>query len=313
MRLIKGALAGIPLVLYLALGAAPCYGKTDSRVGTTGFSFLKIAHSARPAGLGGAFVAVRGDVNSMGWNPASLIGISGGRWTASYTNYLLDTQSGFVAVSFPARGKGAFGAGFCYMYFGSFAKTGENGEDLGDFHAGDAAAQISFAYPVLRSLSLGVGVKFIYSTIDEFSSDAYALDLGLNFSPPLRGLSLGVSVLNLGFVRDGYSEGFEDSLPTVIKLGFAHRLAHLPLMIAGELDVPNDNSPYFLIGGELSLVSSMFIRVSYDWMLKDISDEGLPGLSAGTGFVWKDYSIDYTYSSFSELGGVHRVSLSGGF
>ena len=314
MKFPKGVFLGsVTLSLYLILNVIPCHGKEDSRVGTTGFGFLKVAHSARPAGLGGAFVAVTGDVNSMGWNPASLVDIDRSLWTASYTNYLIDTQSGFAALSHPAWGKGTIGAGFYYMYFGSFTETDENGENKGDFRAGDAAAQVSFAYPLFKSLSLGVGIKLIYSTIGDFSSDAYALDLGLNFRPPLDGLSLGISALNLGFVRSGYSESFEDSLPAVLKLGFAHQLAHLPLMIAGELDIPNDNAPYFLLGGELTLLNSMLIRVSYDWMLRDISDDGLPGLSAGTGFLWKDYTIDYTYSSFSELGGVHRISLSGGF
>ncbi len=314
MRFSKGVFLGlVALSLCFIFDVMPCYGKENSKVGTTGFGFLKIAHSARPAGLGGAFVAVTGDVNSMGWNPASLIGINRPLWTASYTNYLIDTQSGFAAVSYPAWEKGTVGVGFCYMYFGGFTKTDDNGEDIGDFRAGDAAAQVSFAYPLFRSLSFGVGVKLIYSTIGDFSSDAYTLDLGFNYRPPIEGLSLGISILNVGFVRSGYSEGFEDSLPVVEKLGFAHQLAHLPLMITGEIDIPNDNDPYFLLGGELTLLNSMFIRVSYDWMLKDVSDEGLPGLSAGTGFMWMDYTVDYTYSSFSELGGVHRISLSGGF
>ncbi|MBT5058098.1 MAG: hypothetical protein HOM68_16270, partial [Gemmatimonadetes bacterium] len=39
-------------------------------------------------------------------------------------------------------------------------------------------------------------------------------------------------------------------------------------------------------------------------------DEAL-GLSAGGGLAMQRYRIDYAYSSFPDLGDVHRISLSG--
>ena len=42
------------------------------KLGTTGFNFVKIDLSARPAAMGSAFMAISDDINSIFWNPAGL-------------------------------------------------------------------------------------------------------------------------------------------------------------------------------------------------------------------------------------------------
>jgi len=47
----------------------------QSKVGTAGFQFLKIAPSARGAALGSAFSAIADDASALYYNPAGIAGL----------------------------------------------------------------------------------------------------------------------------------------------------------------------------------------------------------------------------------------------
>jgi hypothetical protein len=292
-------------------------GAVSSYVGTTGFSFLKIDAAARSAALGGAFVATQGDVNSMGVNPAGLATIGKTTGTASYTDYLLDTQLGFVGFGRALNRKTAWGVGIRYISYGDFQETRSDnptGEGLPNFGANDWALQFSLSRALSKNLFVGGTLKAIYSKIETYSSDGYAVDLGVLFKAPVGDLSVGASALNIGFVRSGYSSGTQEALPVNFKLGLAYRLAHLPFLLLGDMNLPNDNDPYFSVGGEFTVAKIMFLRAGYKSLYDEPNGLGKQaGLSFGTGFLWRDYQIDYAYSSLAELGKVHRISLAGKF
>lgn len=310
--LTKRALLFIMVLFLLFSFSNAMADKTDPRVGTTGFGFLKISVGARPSALGSAFVAIPGDVNSIIWNPASLGWIRGSQGTATYTKYLLDTQAGFLGLAKSIDNTNIWGLSVSYLSYGSFRKTDRTGSELGSFEAGDLSANFAFAKRLSERLSLGTGIKVIYSRIDNLSSDAYTLDLGVLYKTPLEGLNVGLVAQNIGFVRKGYSDAFQDALPVNFKLGFSHQLAHLPLILLGDVNIPNDNKAYFSVGGEFAIAGTMFIRTGYNSMLNDFSDNKA-GLSAGTGLLWRGYHLDYSYSFFAELGEVQRISVTGAF
>ncbi len=295
------------------LAAAPA-GAASPYVGTTGFSFLKIDAVARSAALGGAFVAAQGDINSMGVNPAGLATIGRAVGTAAYTDYLLDTQLGFVGFGKALNRKTAWGVGIRYISYGQFQKTDSEyptGEGLPSFGAGDWALQFFLSQALSKNLLVGGALKAIYSKIEAYSSDGYAVDLGVLLKVPVVDLSVGASALNIGFVRSGYSPGTKEVLPVNFKLGLAYRLAHLPLLLLGDINFPNDNDLYFSVGGEFTVAKMMFLRAGYNSLYDELGKQA--GLSFGTGFLWKNYQIDYAYSSLAELGRVHRISLTGKF
>ena len=303
MRLAAGAFA----VLFL-LSQASAY---NENVGTTGFGSLKIGVSARPAALGGAFVAVTEDINALVWNPAALVTLNEGVGIASYANYFVDTQLGFLAMARPLGTSGTLGFGITYMSYGELRKTDRQGEDLGTFRAGDLTFRASMGRFVWKDrLAVGAGVKAIYSRIDEYSSDAYAFDVGALGRLLTDRTTLGASALNMGFVRSSF-EGDKDALPTQIKAGVMHRLAHMPLTVVVDFTLPNDNDPYFSVGGEFAIGENLYLRPGYSSLLRDSGDSSRNGISAGAGFVWQKIRIDYAFSSFEELGDVHRISLSG--
>ena len=162
--------------------------------------------------LGGAYATATADPEAAAWNPAGLWGIDERTATLSFNRYLADSQAGFVSVTLPAQ-KRVWSISANYVTYGTMQRTDGEGVDLGSFSAADMAAYLSLAQPVWRDwLTLGASLKAIYSNIDEFSSDAYALDLGLLIRGPLQGMHLGASLSNLGFVRSAYVGEFKDSL-----------------------------------------------------------------------------------------------------
>ncbi len=111
---IRGALI-IVIALLLAQGLfVRNISAINSNAGTSAYTFLKIGTGAKSQALGGAFVGFADDETALFYNPAGLT--SDGerfeiyddlldipereqvlnRFTASYINYLLDFQYGFV-------------------------------------------------------------------------------------------------------------------------------------------------------------------------------------------------------------------------
>lgn len=286
------------------------------KAGTTGFAFLKIGVGGRPIGMGGAFVAVPGDVNSGYWNPAGLAWIEGPRGTATYLNYLLDIQSGFIGYAQPYRNLGVIGVNLDYMNHGRFQKTSLSGQKLGTFGASDLALGASYSKLITDDLAIGMNLKGIYERIEDSSADAIALDLGTQLRPPVEGLMLGMAVQNIGMARKGFTEEHKDKLPLNFKAGLAKKLAHLPLLLAFDLNKPIDGYLRFSVGGEFTLAEMLLFRFGYNSLGCDLKvgaeKDDYTGMSAGLGLRWQAYQIDLAYSSFGELGEVFRVSISGG-
>ena len=178
------------------------------------------------------------------------------------------------------------------------------------------ATYITVAQPVWnRRLTAGVNFKAIYSSIDNFSSDAYVVDLGLQAPGPIAGMNLGASLSNFGTVRSGFTDGFKDSLPVLLRVGFSHRPAHAPrpLLLLADLNIPNDNDPYLTFGAEMQLRSGLYVRPGYSLQQSGLEGDEPVGLTAGGGVAYQNYRIDYAFSSFPALGDVHRISVSGNF
>jgi hypothetical protein len=295
----------------LAAVAVPA-GATSDNAGTTGFTFLKVGVGARPAALGGAFAGVTGDVEASAWNPAGLVGIEERAAALSLTRYLVDTQAGLLSVALP-RGGRVWAASLEYFSYGSMRRMDEDGQDLGSFGAFDGAAYVSVAQRWWRDrVAVGANLKAVYSRIDDYAADAYMVDLGLLVPGPLRGMALGASLSNVGYVRSGYARGYKDSLPVQLRLGLSHQPAHLPvpMLLLADWCLPNDGDPYFAFGVEVQAPGGLFLRPGYSTQPTGAQGDQALGLTAGAGLALQRYRLDYAYSSYPDLGEVHRVSLN---
>jgi hypothetical protein len=288
----------------------------NSKVGTTAYSFLKIDVGARSTAMGGAFVGLADDETALFFNPAGLTQIGSKRFITTYNNYITDIQSGFLGYVHPYSRNTRLGASICYFNFGSFEKTDALGTNLGTFGASDFAFSLSLAKQVNQRFSLGASGKFIYEKIDTYSSDALALDLGLLYTAGDGRTQIGAVGQNLGVELSGHTRSHKDPLPAAVKAGISHHMRELPLIIAADVAKPFDNDVFFNLGGELTALEPLYLRLgwsSFGENYKTDSDKDTQaGFAAGFGITWNAYRFDYAYSSYADLGGVHKISVSGG-
>ena len=312
MKKLKIALLFLLVFAFLANGV---YAGINSKAGTTAYSFLKIGIGARAVAMGNAFVGLSDDQSALYFNPAGLVQLPSQSFITSYNNYLSTIQSGFIGYIYPYSQKSRMGISINYFNYGSFDKTDEYGVKSGTFGAADFALITTYARKVSSSASLGVNAKFILEKIDDYSSDALALDLGAFYKPENTRTQIGAVIQNLGYQLKNFSQDHKESLPIEAKIGISHYLQGMPLLVAIDAAKPFDNDIYFNIGAELLSLKPMFLRAGWSSFGKNYktgSDkDNLAGFSFGLGINWKAYKFDYAYSSYADLGGVHRISISG--
>ncbi|MFP6590229.1 MAG: PorV/PorQ family protein [Candidatus Latescibacterota bacterium] len=300
------------LLAAVALTATGAYAQNDN-AGTTGFSFLKVGVGARAAALGGAYTAISGDLESTAWNPAGIYDVGERAAAVSLTSYLVDTEAGFLCVALPS-GSRMWAVSVNYFTYGDLQRTSEDGLATGTFGAFDVTTGLTAAQRVWGDrLTLGATAKWIYSGIDDFSADAMAVDLGVLARGPIPGMTVGASMSNFGTVRSGFTKGYEDSLPVLLRAGVSHRPAHfpVPVLLSGDITIPNDNDAYFTFGAEIRLAGGLTLRPGHSLQQSGLDGDEALGLSTGAGLDLKGMRFDYAYASFPALGDVHRVSLSG--
>lgn len=301
-----------------------CFEAGDVYADRPGFEFLRTHVGARPAALGGAFLTFSGDIHSVYYNPAALTTLNSRQLTFSYLNHFLDFQSGFFAYSFTLPNYGRIALASHFIGYGEFNRTDELGNENGTFGAGSLLLMVDYAQEIAPNFSVGIAMKYIRSTIAEFSSSALAGDFGVLFRIPGEQLSFAAGIFNLGSVTSAFVET-KDDLPVSIRVGVNKSLEHLPLQLTLEGYRYNDEDPEFVIGGELTLTPFLFLRLSYNSIGQDqkINDTGnrFSGMSIGTGIsldkskafsgmFWQKLNIDYSLSSAGDIGAQNRISLS---
>jgi hypothetical protein len=288
----------------------------NSKVGTTAYSFLKIDVSARSTAMGGAFVGLADDQSALYFNPAGLIQIEGKSFFATYNNFLSDIQAGFLGYVHPYGEDTRLGVSVHYFNYGSMSRRDGQNADLGTFGASDFALGLSWVKGISSQFSLGATGKFIYGNIENYSSYALALDVGFMHISQDKRTRFGLAGQNLGAELKGFTKSHKDDLPTVVKVGMSHHVRELPLIVALDAAKPFDNDVFFNLGGEFTGLEPLYLRLGWSSFGKnfktDSDKDNWAGFAAGFGVTWKVYRFDYAYSSYADLGGVHKISISGG-
>jgi hypothetical protein len=302
----------LPALAAALVASVPAHGLNDN-AGTTGFSFLKVGVGARAAALGGAYTTIAGDLETTAWNPAGLYAVGERAASVSLTSYLVDTEAGFLSVAQPV-GDRMVALHLNYFTYGDLQGTDTDGQSTGTFGAFDMAAGLSAAQPLWGDrLTVGATAKWIRSGIDDYSASAWAVDLGVLTRGPVPGMTFGASLSNVGSVLSGFTDGHDDSLPVLMRAGVSHRPAHfpVPLLLAVDVTMPNDNDPYVTFGAEIDVAGGLTIRPGYSLQQSGLEGDEAVGISAGAGLDLKGLRLDYAYASYPALGDVHRVSIGG--
>jgi len=202
------------------------------------------------------------------------------------------------------------------LSYGDIKETDETGLEGNDFKPNDLATTISYARKI-SNISLGINIKYISSKIKE-TAQAFAVDMGGMLTSEDDKLSFGIVVQNIG--QKMKFADVEEALPVNIKLGSGYRIKD-NWVIALDVNAPKDNSIKVGIGTEYNCKldfrsnsmqyensANVSFRAGYNTVTKDI--DGLKGITAGLGCSYKDYSVDYAFVPFGDLGNTHRISMT---
>lgn len=280
--------------------------------GGTTASFLKLGSGARATGLGGAYTAVSGDINSISYNPAGLASLK--RSEAGFTRAELveGVSYNFLGYSRPAI-KGTLGLGVSYLGQSSIDGRGANREATGAFQASDTAVSLAYARQVTSRAGVGLNIKYITSRIARETANGWAVDAGWQYKMPEKGLGLGFAVQNLGPRMKFLDEG--SSLPLTARAGAGYMLLDNVLLSLDVSRQVNVKKTVFSFGSEYAVFNSLFMRAGY-LASAAAGGSGLADVDvfkAGFGFKLRNFNLDYAVTPFGDIGRAHRISLGAGF
>lgn len=323
--------------------SAPAFSQFATEVtgvGTNAATFLEIGVGARAMGMGGAYVAVANDPTAIYYNPAGISAVRGQQVEFMHNEWLVDTNFDFLgAVTQLPFWNSSLGFSFVMLDFGEQpVRTVERPEGNGEIYgARDYAVTLTYATALTPQFSFGLSTKYINQKIFNQSGGAMALDVGISYSTPLRGLRLGMSISNFGGEisltgrdldtttdPDEINDGIDRvqaryatnsyPLPLLFRAGVAYQMEWGALgnvLLTGDVNHPGDNTESVNLGMEYGYANLFFLRAGYENLYEQ---DAVNGLTFGGGIDYYQEGkmglrIDYAWSDWGILESSHRFSV----
>jgi hypothetical protein len=320
-----------------------------AQIGGTGtYKFLQLPATARITAVGGSLISVKDNDVSLGLENPSLLNDKMHNWlNLSMSPYFADIVHGSTAYArkFDKIGTGAIGMKF--IQYGDMIEADQTGEILGTFTAGEYSFSAGLGREFTNTLSAGANIKFIYSTLADFTSTGTAIDAGISYFNPESNLGLALVVNNLGFQLKSYS-GTREPLPVQVKMAISKKPEHLPLRFqimfnnlqAPDMTYVNTEIPrpvnletgeeeeiqitlvdkiarHIVVGGEFLLSENLHLRFGYNVQKRKemllLTRPGLVGFSYGAGVRINRFHLNYGRAITHVAGPAHHLSISTNF
>ncbi len=246
----------------------------------------------------------------------------------------------FLSVTTYIEGWGTVGAAVTYINEGQNDWTDEDGTVLGTFSSYELAASAVYGTKITKDLSAGLAFKLIYSALakgvtvgleqEEGVATTFAVDAGLLYQTPVRGLTLGLAVQNLGPDIHYIDAAQADPLPRNLKAGAAYKLLdseYNKLTFAADInkDLINwGNDPFGKefheavknLGLEYTYSNFISLRggymIDYDYIPTESAQiirneefnpdhwKGIHYFTVGAGLKFKNFGFDFGYIPLQE-------------
>ena len=293
---------------------------------------------ARAMGMGGAYVGVADDANSVFLNPAGLGGIKNWGITSMSTNLLGTVDYKMAGAAFHTN-YGTFGVGYLAASTPAGFLTTDKGSisDAASISYGNSMIFLSYGVNLndvinadgLGNLSLGASLKFLnqnFEGIDGASATGFNADAGALFKVN-KWLNVGCSVRNA--IPEGsvvWQSGTEEADASVVKFGGSVRLLGkegLYKLWNNELTLNVDSDMYMTDQKPVALHAGLewkpvdFIALRGGLTQDLIGIEGgtvdvSSNITAGVGLNLAGFSFDYAYKADVNAGDLqtHYFSIS---
>lgn len=300
-------------VIFYAFSYVEAAG--DSKIGITTALFLNIAQGARPAGLGGAFVAVADDVNACWWNPAGLIQLSKKEMMAVHTRWIEDIEGNFIAyaqLTTPYEGRQrAIGGSVILINVSNIDGRDAQGNKTTILDVENRAVAFSTALGLSPYTSVGITLKAISQNLGGYKGEVMGIDIGWLYSPTDK-FSLGANLQNIAPKMK--IENVSNYMPLNLKLGFRFTPTILGenVLAAFDVDVHRDNRIGVHAGIEYWASNAVCIRLGCEKPSKTRTGYSIGVGVKGSGegmFKGIHAQIDYAMLSYNNFEPTHRISV----
>jgi len=271
---------------------------------------------ARPGGMGGAFIGLSDDVESIYYNPAGLGNLIQSEASAMYQAPSLDTSRSFVAVSKrwvnPVL-PGSFGFGWLRLRSSDIELTNTDEQVIGSDTLTNDLLLWSVGVHPFAHWSFGATAKYFRFAFNGFKESGFGADLGAHaqYNPFRMGLVLtdiGGTTLK-GNSIDPSGGQVSDRVPARLKSGVGlvfNQPFNWPLSLAWDLDtlvkLQDAQDIKTNTGVEVwTFHDSAALRAGY-------RESGGPTL--GFGLRFGQFQIDYSFLLSLQLKDEHRIGTT---
>ena len=307
--------------------------------GATGDQFLKIGVGAKAMGMGGAFGSLAGDASSLAWNPAGIGTIQTIQLSVDHTPWVAGINHDFVGLVVPIADNVNLGFHTIFASSGPIEITTiDQPEGTGsNYDVADVAVGLTSSVRLTTQLTFAVTVKYVQERIYDVQSGGVASDFGAWYATNFRSLTVGFSVMNLGFDEafTGHSLEVQYSPPGTSESPINSELQaepySLPLMFraSGSFDffemfasplpehkltaavdfLQNADTPErLMIGAEYTWRDMLSLRSGYAINSDELSwNVGGGATIDASGFVLE---VDYAVSSLGRFGLGQRFGIT---
>ncbi|MDR1937185.1 MAG: type IX secretion system protein PorQ [Tannerellaceae bacterium] len=196
------------------------------------FTFLRYPASARVNALGGNNVSlVENDPSLVFHNPALAGAEMDGMVNLNYMNFISDIHLGSALYTKALGETGAWGIGANFISYGNFKQTTAEKLIEGEFSVEDVSLNAVYSRNLSEKWRGGIALKFLYSSLESYSSIGLAVDAGLSYYDSEKEFSAGVVLKHAGAQLKAYYDE-RQKLPWDIQLGLSKRMAHAPFRLS---------------------------------------------------------------------------------
>lgn len=285
---------------------------------SNGAAVLRLPLSARAAALGGAMTAVGGGLDSFGVNPAGVAAVERPELLTSFFTGAANDSFGFLGYAHPTKA-GTGMAGFSYYDAGTVPIVNLDGSQQTVVAERDYVGSVGWALPLGGGLSAGaLGKAYKFTLAQSASASGFAGDLGLRWATPLRGLSLGAALQDLG--PDVKFEQSGDPLPRTLRGGAAWNFVDrtpsefnttysgISVTLTADAVKTRDEAVTAEAGGECAVFIGQQTAVALR-LGNQFNSASDGGLSFGIGIREGRFTGDYALTSRGALGNVQDFSI----
>ncbi len=322
-----------------ALFLLSSFSVAQTTIAKYGGEFLAIGVGGRASGMGGAQVAVAGDITAAYWNPAGLARLDYPQISLMHEEHFGNLVNyNYAAVAFPLQKDMTVAVTLIRLGIDGIpdtrnAQVDENGASINnllypnwrldyskitEFSNVDYALYATFAKRESKEFYWGANVKLIKRNLAEYSALGIGFDVGAWYNP-IKHLMLGANIMDVTTTLVAWSTGKKDLISPTVKLGVGYEFlfSDFHILPTYDMDVRFENRRFAsaVNVGPVSVDPRFGIEFGYKKLFAfraGYNDVGQ--FTIGAGVKLPKLNIDYSFarfnrSSYDRLGDSHRISL----